>query len=289
MSVLGWSISRYDKFRSCRRQYYYSYYPTYDPELDPDRIKALGHLQSGALVTGLAVHSVIETLLKRLQVSDKPLDVSRFQGFVEKTLADSLKTEDGEKKVLFEEYYKTTTVDPAGLLMKTRKCLDTFLASERFRWLNSLPMDVRDEWVIEPDNFGQTMVEGIRAYFKVDFVVPADEEIWIFDWKTGKPSEGKHDRQMTAYTVWASLVAGFEAESVRPVLCHLYPEYVETTKSFTSAEIQAFAETMKKELAEMASLCEDPDSNKPKSKAEFPMTDDTSTCTWCGYRELCGR
>ena len=30
--ILGWSVSRYDKFCLCRRQYYYDYYGKYDAE-----------------------------------------------------------------------------------------------------------------------------------------------------------------------------------------------------------------------------------------------------------------
>ena len=31
--ILGWSVTRYDKFLTCKRQYYYEYYGKYDPDI----------------------------------------------------------------------------------------------------------------------------------------------------------------------------------------------------------------------------------------------------------------
>ena len=39
--ILGWSVSRYDTFKTCRRRYYYTYYAKFDPEFSADRINRL--------------------------------------------------------------------------------------------------------------------------------------------------------------------------------------------------------------------------------------------------------
>ena len=38
---LGWSVSRYNLFETCKRQYYYNYYAKYDTEYPTQKILAL--------------------------------------------------------------------------------------------------------------------------------------------------------------------------------------------------------------------------------------------------------
>ena len=65
--VLGWSVSRYDKFTTCKRQYYYDYYAKYDVEVPQQRIAFLRSLTSVPLEVGNLVHDTISTLLNRLR------------------------------------------------------------------------------------------------------------------------------------------------------------------------------------------------------------------------------
>ena len=39
--ILGWSISRYDKFLNCKRQYFYDYYGKFDKEFSLEKIQQL--------------------------------------------------------------------------------------------------------------------------------------------------------------------------------------------------------------------------------------------------------
>ena len=40
-SILGWSVSRYDIFNNCKRQYYYFYYGKFDKEFPVSKINEL--------------------------------------------------------------------------------------------------------------------------------------------------------------------------------------------------------------------------------------------------------
>ena len=81
--ILGWSVSRYDKFKLCRRQYYYEYYAKYDKAYA--KIKELKKLTSNPLAIGIVVHDIISVLLDRLLKSEEAIDVNRFLDFAERS------------------------------------------------------------------------------------------------------------------------------------------------------------------------------------------------------------
>ena len=84
--VLGWSISRYEVFDKCKRQYFYTYYPKHVPGVPFYKMAALKDLTSVPLEIGNVVHDILEAFLRRLQKSDSNIDENRFLEFArEKT------------------------------------------------------------------------------------------------------------------------------------------------------------------------------------------------------------
>ncbi|HIF68834.1 MAG TPA: hypothetical protein EYQ29_05885 [Candidatus Lambdaproteobacteria bacterium] len=59
------------------------------------------------------------------------------------------------------------------------------------------------DWIIELSNYGETRINGLKAYCKVDFLVPMEDELHILDWKTGRKDVQKHRRQLIGYAGWA--------------------------------------------------------------------------------------
>jgi ATP-dependent helicase/DNAse subunit B len=70
-NILGWSVSRYDVFNNCKRQYFYSYYPKFDKENSLEKITQLKSLTSFALEVGNIAHDVIRDLLFRTSKNSK--------------------------------------------------------------------------------------------------------------------------------------------------------------------------------------------------------------------------
>jgi ATP-dependent helicase/DNAse subunit B len=81
---LGWSVSRYSLFETCKRQYYYNYYAKYDPEYPVKKILALKKMTSIPLEVGNIVHDVNKTLLERLRITAKAIDRERFYDYARK-------------------------------------------------------------------------------------------------------------------------------------------------------------------------------------------------------------
>ncbi|MBW1803859.1 MAG: PD-(D/E)XK nuclease family protein, partial [Deltaproteobacteria bacterium] len=118
--ILGWSVSRYDMFQSCKRQYFYAYYGKYDIIIPVWKINALKQMTSVPLETGNIANDIIEVLLTRLQKTDDPIDTYRFVDYVRR------KTEEYCKAKIFSEIYyseiKSVSVD--GIFETVKMCLD---------------------------------------------------------------------------------------------------------------------------------------------------------------------
>jgi hypothetical protein len=283
-SILGWSSSRYDLFTSCKRKYYYNYYAKYDEEFTRAHIDALKRLTSIPLEIGNIVHDVNKVILERLQKTAQPINSTKFQQYVHnKTL------EYCHAKTFQEVYYqKLSQIDFENeVYPKVNLALNNFLQNKRFNWLLSDALPASDQWVVEPGGYGETRVNELKAYCKVDFLFPIGEELYIIDWKTGKAHPEKHKKQMLGYTSWAAYHYGVPAEKIVPIVVYLLPEYQETSIRFTQTEIEQFNQQVKDETVQMYEYCTNVNDNVPRAKSEFLLTEQKIFCNYCSYKELC--
>jgi hypothetical protein len=282
---LGWSVSRYDTFSACKRKYYYTYYGKFDQEFSLQQITTLKSLTSVPLEIGNIAHDIIETILKRLVKSSEVIDQPRLEAYVEKICLEYI-----QKKTFIEVYYKEKdSIDDAAIISAVKQWLHNVLQSDRFEWIKNLPQSSKDRWIIEPPGFGETRIEGMKAYCKVDFMLPVDRTIYILDWKTGKEDLLKHRKQLIGYSLFAKYHFENDFDDIQTMVCYIKEGYVEKRPDITMEDVHPFIDTVKKETAEMKSMNLDVLANTPKPKGEFTMTEDISKCRFCEYRELCGR
>ncbi len=281
--ILGWSVSRYDKFEMCKRQYWYDYYAKkFDKEVSPQKLEFLKSLTSTSLEIGNLVHDTIATQLHRLrkQTPQDITDVLNYAGYqVDRALSN---------KTFLEVYYgQQEKIDPDDLKDRVGTCLKNFFASRWYRWLIEDGVHRRNEWVIEPNDFGEVRINGMKAYCKVDFLFPAPEgDLYVLDWKTGKIDREKHRRQMTGYVVYAQDIFNAPAERVKPVVVYLSGAYEEMENSFTQSELDEFAQSIGAQTREMYEYCQNVEENIPKPKGAFPIQQ-RKLCAYCNYQELC--
>jgi len=281
--ILGWSVSRYDKFFSCKRQYYYGYYAKYDKDYSKEKIDKLKKLTSIPLERGIIVHDVIGVLLHRLLKSEKVIDVTLFLDFAERKTEERCRL-----KTFMEVYYnEISNINTDELFNEIQKSLNNFLNSDRYNWLTKEAVLDKKNWLIEPPGYGETRLNGMKVYCKVDFLFPVDNEIYIIDWKTGKRNEEKHKKQLLGYVSWASYHFEKDPIGIIPVIAYLQPSYEEVEMKFNEYDIQEFAIQIKREREEMYSLCSNIEENIPEDKEEFIKTTNIRVCNYCNYRELC--
>ena len=283
--ILGWSSSRYDTFKMCQRKYYYTYYAKFDPKYSRREIDLLKTMTTIALETGNIVHDMNKVSLERLQKSEEKLNKDKYYDYVKR------KTEHYCNIHKFAEiYYKEfEKINVDDISEKVKLCLDNFLESDRFNWLTTKAVQNKSEWIIEPGGYGETRIDGMKAYCKVDFLLPVNDHYYILDWKTGKEDSEKHSKQLLGYSTWASYHFEIVSEKITPIIAYMFPDYKETHVTINEFDIQKFSSRVKSETDEMTDFCDNVEENIPKAKELFSMTEKTVLCGYCNFRELCGK
>ncbi len=282
--ILGWSVTRYSQFKTCQRQYFYNYYWKFDPKIDPEYLFELKRMTTIPLEIGNIVHDLIKVLLERLKKTTQPIDVRRFNDYSRR-----LTERYCGNKTFAEVYYKQMKgIDTEEIHKKIMVCMENLFNSHRFKWLSREAIPGKEDWLIEPPGYGETRIDGLKAYCKVDFLFPVEDKLVIIDWKTGKPSREKHRRQLIGYTAWASFHFDRDPEEILPITAHLYPEYEEREIRVNEFDIQEFSLKIQEETREMQAKCLDVEKNIPAAKETFPQTSRRTICKYCNFRELCG-
>lgn len=283
--VLGWSVSRYDRFTTCKRMYYFDYYGRFAPPTQRTTIEKLKKMTSVPLEIGTIVHDMVKRLLERLLVSEAPIDREKFLDFARGMTENYCRS-----KQFCEVYYRVVpAVDPDEVFADVAVALRNFLDSPRYRWIVEKAITNKADWVVEPSGYGETRIGGLKAYCKVDFLFPVDNQFHILDWKTGRPDEEKHRKQLLGYALWATNHFNVPATAVHPTIVYLRPAYAELAVDADEGALEALVNQVHRETAEMQAFCADVEQNVPRDMEEFPMTDRTAVCRACNYRELCRR
>lgn len=281
--ILGWSASRYNLFRTCKRKYFYNYYAKRDVEYPRHKIDELKSLTSIPLEIGNIVHDTIRDILQRLLKSEEEIDKERLFDYTRS------RTEEYCNSKTFEEvYYKKMDEVPVGdIFEKIIDRLYHFLDSETFSFITTNALPNKGRWIIEQEGYGETRIEGMKAYCKVDFLCPVDDKVFILDWKTGKPDYDKHRKQLVGYASWVFSEFGTPISSIIPIIVYLKPECEELKMKIGEEDIQTFAEMIKRETEEMYAFCQDIERNIPRPKEVFEQTDSLAICNYCNFKELC--
>jgi PD-(D/E)XK nuclease superfamily len=288
--VLGWSYSRYSTFTMCKRKYYFDYYKKWDTE-NEQKINFLRNLTTVPLEIGNISHKLIQKVLKRLQMRSETINHDTFFEY-----AHRIALEIYSRKRFEEIYYKQKEEInfEVDIYAKVRPALLNFLTSERLQWLLEEALITKEQWHLpsEDENdkdFGECRINRLKAYCKVDFMFPIGEELHIIDWKTGKKDFAKHSIQLNGYVGWANFHFEKPYDLIKPTIAYLLPAYEEQSVELNDFDQEDFAERVQRETEMMYEFCEVPEVNIPIEKERFEMTENTKLCSYCKYRELCGR
>jgi hypothetical protein len=280
--ILGWSVSRYELFDKCKRQYYYNYYPKFVSGVPLYKMTQLKNMTSVPLEIGNVVHDVIEVFLKRLQQSDSNIDEARFFQFARQKADEYFSA-----KTFIEVYYGGAAVDSEGAFDKISRCLDNFIKSPCYNWLFMKAITNKTNWMIEPPGMGETRLNGLKAYCKMDFLFPVENDIYILDWKTGSKDTYKHSQQLIGYAAAAGSNFSIPVRTIFPKIIYLHPVFEEFEVALSDRDFQAFYGRVQSQTDEMKAYCLDAGNNAPKPVEEFPRTPSQTICRFCNFQELC--
>ena len=281
--ILGWSISRHEVFDKCKRQYFYSYYSKHVPGVPHYKIAQLRDLTSVPLEVGNVVHDVVEAFLKRLQKSDSDIDEQRFFLYARQKADEYF-----SKKTFMENYYhQQAAIDMEKVYAKIDTCLKNFIGSPCYSWIFMKTLRSKENWMIEPAGYGETRLDGQKAYCKMDFLMPVGDDIYILDWKTGKKDEAKHSAQLKGYAAAAANNFGIPWSRIFPKIVYLFPVYDELEFQLDHDGYDAFIATIQEQTREMYACCSNVEENIPLPIDTFPKTPSPVACRQCKFQELC--
>lgn len=282
-SILGWSVSRYETFQKCKRCYFYTYYGKHCKDVSYEEILYLKRMTSIPLEIGNIVHKIIATILERYRITSQPIDKTRFITYIY-----SLTKKMISYKIFKEVFYKEIdSLNEDNIFLEIKKRVNLFLESNRFDWIID-NLNYSDKWIIEPDDFGETRLNNLKAYCKVDFFLPVNNEYYILDWKTGKESAEKHTKQMLTYSLWAINDEEILLDKLVPILAYINDDYYEQVQKFTGNDIENIKEQISLETEEMYKYCSDIEKNIPLSIENFSKTENKFLCYYCNFKKLCG-
>ncbi|MDR3011702.1 MAG: PD-(D/E)XK nuclease family protein [Chitinispirillales bacterium] len=281
--ILGWSISRFETFDKCKRQYFYQYYSKYVRGVPIYKITKLKELTTVPLEVGSAVHDCMEALLARLQKSDSTIDEGKFLKFADDKLREYFSS-----KTFIEIYYnQTAELDFQAASEKVRVCLENFLGGPCFNWLYMRALINKTGWMIEPPGYGETRLNGLKAYCKMDFLFPVEDEVYILDWKTGAKDPAKHAAQLMGYAVAANSNFSIPWNRIYPKIVYLYPQYDELEISVGEQEPEIFFQRIKEQTEMMYAYCKNVEQNIPHDISKFERSPSPTMCRNCKFQELC--
>jgi hypothetical protein len=300
-----WSKSRHEKFKECRRAYWFTYYGAWGGWEAPRGTEArelyvLKKLSSRWQWAGHVVHRAVKGVLDRARATGQWLPVeavverarararsewawsrdksywgepSRIVGLVEHEYGEVVP--DGDWKVLWQ-----STVEGS---------LRALLASPTWEEIRHTPVG---DW-LTVDEIDAWEFEGTKVWLALDFAYRGrDGRVHVIDWKTGREREVDHV-QVGIYALYARHRWQVPAEGVTGDLVYTVPAAPGAAAERVSvaaddAALEACQVEMRSSIGAMRALLADPARNVAARDA-FPQLAEREACRRCPFRRPCGR
>jgi CRISPR/Cas system-associated exonuclease Cas4 (RecB family) len=304
----SWSKSRHEKFKECRRAYFYQHYGSWggwEATASPAvrELYVLKNLSTRWQWAGSVVHDAIKQLLTRASLRGEftPIDTvvqrtrerargqwaaSREKGYWrDPKRAPGLQEHEYGEPVANDEWKRIYDQVIEGSLR-------AFAASPTFEEIRRTP---RERW-LTIDKLDSWTFEGSKIWMAIDFAFrDGDGRVHVIDWKTGK-ERGVDHLQVGSYALYARQKWGVEAGQVLGGLVYLVGDggdgaaaAGERVEVKVDAEALARCEDeMRASIGAMKAVLRDPSRNVAAIE-DFPQTEDRDRCRRCPYRRPCGR
>jgi len=296
-----WSKSRHEKFKECRRAYWYAYYGSWGgweaPAGSPVReLYVLKKLSSRWQWAGSLVHEAIRQLLLRARRGGgiRPVEEvlartrERARGQWSGSRDKSYWRESAPAYGLVEHEYAEPVPDEEWRRIwdeVVEGSLRAFYRSEVLDRIRRVPLA---RW-LTVDELDHWFFEGTKIWVAIDFAyVASDGRVTLLDWKTGK--ERSVDRtQLAIYALYAREKWQVGPEQVVGGLVYLGAEGAPWVDVAADADaLDACRAEMRGSIGGMKALLDDPAANRG-SVGRFPQLDDPAACRRCPFRRPCGR
>ena len=291
---LTWSVTRDKRLRTCLRRYYLHHFASrggggQKATRESRELYMLKHLRNRWMWIGETVHEMVELALNAFRRGDEvPVEqliergTRRMRAQYSESVQGIYRDTPQTKYALFEhEYREDITRDEwKAARDKMASCLRTFFALPIVQTIREAPVV---QW-LAVESAASYELDGATIIVKPDFAWrDTDGRVVLVDWKTGKPREEDERLQLAVYAGYAKRAWGVAPDFTRAVLVYLETGDVQEL-SFTDADLAWGEQMVRESVKRMRELAPyDTDASR------FPMTEDTSNCTFCAFKRVCGR
>jgi len=292
----SWSKTRDEIFRTCPRQYWFAYYGYWNGWLEnaPERtrqIYVLKKLKNRYIWAGEKVHECIQRTLNNIRREIGVLPVDEIISITLQQMRSDYRSSKSRNYwknpktcgLLEHEYGIEVTDDQWKETAKNVEiCLRNFYASDIYQGLKS---HRRDGW-LEVEEFSSFDLDGIKINLAIDCAVKEGDEVFIYDWKTGKSIPKDLPIQLSCYALYGIEKWHIPHESIIVIEYNL-PSNKPAFFSVTQGDVDSTKEYIKGSIKDMESLLLDPEKNIPMEEDRFSKIEDERICLRCNFRRVC--
>jgi hypothetical protein len=292
----SWSKTRDEVFKTCPRQYWFSYYGYWNGWLEsaPERtrqIYVLKNLKNRHMWAGEKVHECIQRSLMNIRRGIKVLAVDEI---VSITL-DQMRAEFRSSRSrnywknpksfgLLEHEYEAEVSDAEWkeVAGNVETCLRKFYASDIYDGLKS---HRKEEW-LEVEEFSSFDLDHTKINLVIDCAIKEGKGIYIYDWKTGKSLSEDLSVQLGCYALYALEKWNISPESLSIIEYNLSMNKA-SWFSVSQEEMKGIKGYIKGSVKDMLSLLTDVPNNIPLEEDRFSRIEDERVSHRCSYRKVC--
>jgi hypothetical protein len=185
---------------------------------------------------------------------------------------------------LFEHEYELTVADDQWkeIADNVEVCLRNFYASDIYDGLKSHP---KDQW-LEVEEFSSFQLDNMRIHLVIDCAIREGEDVYIYDWKTGKSLSEDLSVQLCCYALYA-----MEEWHITPELVKVIEYNLAFDKSnwfsVTQGQVEDMEGYIKGSIKDMQSLLFDVENHIPMEEERFSKVEDERISLRCNFRKVC--
>ena len=161
-------------------------------------------------------------------------------------------------------------------------CLRNFYASDIYDGLKSHPK----RWWLEVEEFSSFHLDNIKINLAIDCAIKEGDDIYIYDWKTGKSLSEDLSIQLCCYALYAMEKWNIPPESLRIIEYNLSFDK-SNWFSVTQDEMKGIKGYINGSIKDMQSLLTDVWNNIPMEEERFSKIEDEHIISRCNYRKVC--
>lgn len=292
----SWSKTRDEIFRTCPRQYWFTYYGYWKGwvETAPERtrqIYILKNLKNRHAWAGEKVHECIQRSLNNIRRGIKVLPADEIISITLDQMRAEFRSSRARNYLkspkscaLFEHEYGTEVSGEEwkGVANTVEACLRNFYASDIYDALRSHPMD---QW-LDVEEFSSFLFDQTKVNLAIDCAIKEGEDLYIYDWKTGKGLSEDLSIQLCCYALYALERWHAPPDSVKLIEFNLSFNKSEWF-SVSRKEVESVQGYIRGSIKDMQSLLVDMENNVPMDEERFSKIDDERASRRCNFRRVC--